>query len=248
MPARRKALLALFLLQACACVHVRPSEVHKVRPESSPVNTESLGALKVESLVYHRSALPLETFFKRLAAGELSEAFRKLKLAYTPTNADSEALERLLDNGYVPVLVNVSGTGTGIQDPSSLSFRLAGSEPIAPGDLPAVFRHLSWPAVAANAYNVSVVVIGCTAVIAAELAFNYATRGGTLRVGELVLQAVREKDVLNPVTRSDWMDYEEYLYKPRPLSPGERIGGLMFFKLQGPEASDPGLRLSVSSL
>jgi hypothetical protein len=236
----RSACLAVLLAQA-ACVHVPSTAVYGVKgrepkaPAPQGLETQRAAGLRVESLVYHPSALPLSSFFKRLAHGEFAAAFRRLKLAYTPSNADNAALRTLLAHGYVPVLVNVVNEGAGAEDPSGLSFRLTGSgaplDPIPGSELPAEFRQVNWPAVAANVYNTTLAVAACAALLAAEVALIYYSGGGNVDLSPLVIGDVSGGgSVLNPVKRTARIDYEDYLFSPRPLGPGERIGGLLFFK------------------
>lgn len=253
-PARFLAA-ALAVLQLQGCIHVRSREsvlVPNPKTESrSSAEVRQVGPFEVSSIVYRPSEFPLESFFTRLAHGEFEDAFRKIDFWYRPSNADNAALEVLLDNGFVPVLVSVINTGVDELPLKRLRLRLKSArrsvKPIPNNKLPKAFKRVNWPAVTANVHNTAMVVLGTAAVLVALVGAAYI--GGVMEPSMFEgwgNRPKKESKVFNPTTMLSDIEYGDYLLQPHPLAGGERTSGLLFFKMKSGFVDWQQLRLSAS--
>lgn len=254
-PARFLAA-ALAILQLQGCIHVRSRErvlVPDPKTESHhSAEIQSAGPFEVSSVIYRPSEFPLESFFTRLAHGEFEDAFHKIDFWYRPSNADNAALEVLLDNGFVPVLVSVANTGVDELPLKRLRLRLNSArrsvKPISNNKLPKAFKRVNWPAVTANVHNTAMVVLGSAAVLAAFVGAVYVG-GVSLAPSDFQARGNRPKEeskILNPTTMVTDIEYDGYLFQPHPLAGGERTSGLLFFKMKPGFVDWQQLRLSAS--
>lgn len=230
---RRLPLVLVLLLEACVYTHnwekapVAPGE----RPTSGALR---IGEVVADSFVYRASEWPLGVFFRRLSRGEFDKALKSIRLRYEPSSYDGKAMKALLKAGFVPVLVRVRNGGAAPADLGALRWTLQSADgpldPIPPSELPKALDLVHWPAVAANAYNTTVVVVGYTAVLASFAACVYGGCG-SFPTGTLSLPEADR--VWNPLKKTWNFDYKDLLLSEGTLAPGESRQGLLFFRLKG---------------
>lgn len=262
---RRLGLLLAILAALNGCVSVRDQENKAVdagRVAESRLRevftVEQAGSLRIQALVYHPKRLPLEDFFRNLASGRYEKAFKSNRFR-SPAATDDEALRILIKAGLIPVLVDATNVGKDPVDASSLTLTLegAGAEALTPipgAQLPYEFEKLNPKAIAANAYNTTVVVVGYATLVAALAVAAIAPCAQSRCDAGPLMDAMgrfaaaldpHEGPVLNHIHKTTVVEYGDLLWKPRPLAPGQTATGLLFFRATNPDWD--ALRLRVSS-
>jgi hypothetical protein len=236
--------LTLILLFDFGCIHT-PVLEHKMvqKPAPSVFFTEVANEnLKTASVVYLPSKLPLEDFFTRLSYGEFSQAFKKFDLNYRGSNTNDGALRELIRNGFIPVYVQVENRGAKPLLISENNFVLtdgvARVHAINAADVPMEITKFSPEALAANTFNVGVVVVGMAALVVALVAIagscngacNFNGFGNTPDFQSS--PASGDSMVLNGLTKTTVIDYNAYLLSQKPLEPGHKTEGLLLFHMR----------------
>jgi len=216
---------------------------------------EKIDALEVRSFVYEPAKFPLSDFFRRLERGDFSDALKSLKLSRTPSAIDSKALRLLIQEGFVPVLVDVANAGDVPFDASRLRFRLEiGAEtllPISNQNVPLELRRLDPKAPEAMAYNTGVLIVDAAELAllvaaVAALVVVAARGGGSISVPGSSAGARTPadqgcagtdglRDRCQPAfkvsaTKTVDVDASALLWSPRVLAPDEEARGLLFFR------------------
>ena len=260
-------ILPVFL---SSCIGINPGAVKSVSPASVDgeragrmVQTTLAGPLRIDAVVYKPKFLPLALFLQRLARGDIKDARRMAPLRYSRDNVDDRALKALIANGFIPALVVVRNVGAQAVDAGKLRLRLDDESvtlaAIPNDELPDRFRSLNPEAVAANAYNASVVVVGSlfvlTAAAMADAAFNTlkmkldsgeeGSSEMTVAAFDFLKEQFSDSRVLNPVEKTTRIDYNGLLFRPGALEPGKSARGLLFFKAKGVDWSALRLRASL---
>lgn len=226
------------------CIHVASEETRTVRVEKSQsgvLTQKSADGSTMNYLVYRDSILPLEQFFTRLKKGEYTRAFREINLNYRPANHDNEAMQELLDAGFVPVYVKIENKGTSNLDFDEKSFEMkckGGSAKAFYAEyLPREFEHVNSKAIAANVYNVGVVIVGFGAVIVALI---MASENKVPRMdGMQVPGSMSDVKIVNSATKKHRVDYKNYLLTKTRLAPEHASEGLLFFQMDPSRSDDP---------
>ncbi|HAH05342.1 MAG TPA: hypothetical protein DCM05_02275 [Elusimicrobia bacterium] len=232
----RRGLLLAALLPLQACLYTHHREKAALAPQERAVSGGlRAGDILADCFVYRSSELPLSAFFRRLAKGEFDKALQSIRLRYEPSAHDGKAMKALLKARFVPVLVRARNEGSASADLGAVRWTLHSADgvldPIPPAELPKALEGVHWPAVAANVYNTTVVVVGYTAVLAAIAATVYYGGNGPIPAEFLSLP---ERDaVWNPVKKTLDLDYQDFLLRGGTLAPGESRQGLLFFRLKG---------------
>ena len=232
-------IFSLILLPAMLsnCIHI--SRYHSSFIDLGNVSNHynppvAIDGLEIKSYVYLDSKYPFENFFKKLKNGEIHEAFKNIDGTYRPASTDNDAVTELLMAGYVPTLVWVHNGRDSSIEISEKNFKLSYDaqfvEAIPSVDLPKRLERINYRAVGVNVYNTGVIVLVAAVVVAAAL-FAVSSRsnaGGGVNGG-----GSKSERVYSEITKTTTIDYNNLLIKPRAISPGETIHGLVFFKLNG---------------
>ncbi|MBI5243593.1 MAG: hypothetical protein HY922_07900 [Elusimicrobia bacterium] len=242
--ARGLSLIALSLWP-CGCISIREEETRSLsapgldgRRAAEAVQEQTAGPFQVRSLAYRPALLPLADFVKRLSRGDFNRALRSVRLRYAPSNADAAAMRTLLAHGYAPVYVETVNRGGAPAELQGLSLTLTdGSRsftPIPEEELPRAFAGFNPKAAAANVYNTGAAVVSVTAFVAVfAAALAAAAHGGPFETPD-ALGAIAERldgDVYNSLKKTTRIEYDDLLWRPRRLPPGETARGLLFFRV-----------------
>lgn len=237
-------LISAVMFLNAGCIHLPSAETKTVAPETSGAFTlNETPQYLIESLVYQPEKFPLDDFFIRLKKGEFVEAFKAIHLSYRPSNTQNQALKELIAAGYTPVYVKFTNKTEREMSFDESYFRLiaAGERyaPLSVRSLPSEFSHFSFQSTAANVYNVTVVVVATVVLMVAIVGLATAGGGGGGgNWGDLFSSSNNggrsgrsENEVLNDVTIETKIDYRDHLIKKTTLQPGEKVQGLLFFKV-----------------
>ncbi|MBI3553147.1 MAG: hypothetical protein HY077_11585 [Elusimicrobia bacterium] len=252
--------VAVLAAALCSCVTVSPEDPKTVGPSSvedrrlaAMVQTGTAGALRIDLVVYKPKLYPLSGLLERLARGEFKKAMTRTRLRYNRSNIDDKALETLIKHGFIPVLVRVTNDGDKTADARGLTVSLEDDDfslaALPNARLPEEFSSLNPKAVAANAYNTTVVVVGTLTVLAA-IAGEIWLEARSKHSGDfqpvLPLPDIdMSVPVFNPVTKETRIDYNGLLFHPGLLRAGESARGLLFFKAKGVDWSALTLQASL---
>lgn len=230
------SLLTFVHLSNLGCIHTQSHERAAIEiPESQGIEMQAIANLEIGSIVYRPSKLPLSDFFARLSRGEFKEAFQKIDLDYKQSNANDRAMIELIEHGYIPVYVQIRNLGS-----SSVSFDEKNFSLVSDGNqvkafysdqLPYEFKSFSPKAVAANVYNVGLVVIGFVAVVAAMAIVAGASHGGTPGWPDSGLDGLKDMRAINDTDRTTTIEYKHYLIHASQVNPQGTTSGLLFFKV-----------------
>lgn len=172
--------LALVLSAALlnSCLWINPERKAQVSPTDVDLNSHPsmvqrtmAGAVRVDSVVYKPKVLPLSTFLKRLANGDIKGARRVAPFKYKRSNVDDRALRALVKKGFIPVYVQATNLAEKPVDLQGLRLALDDSSltlaPIPNDELPEELKSLNGKGLAADTYNAAVVVGSAIVVLAA---------------------------------------------------------------------------------
>ncbi len=242
---RLTALLLVFTqMLGSGCIHTSTTDYKTVElPTNAASSAQINNDWEIKSLIYLPSKLPLSDFFSRLANGEFANAFKRIDLNYKGSNSKNEALQKILDDGIVPVYVEIKNTSQKSKFIYEKSFALANGKDqilaIDEREVPKEIRRLNPKAVAADAFNFGVVVIGMAAILVALVAVSAGCPGCNLwdlgRVGSggsSPSSSTGNNEIFNPVTKTTKIDYKSYLLSARKIEPGKSEKGLLFFRLK----------------
>jgi hypothetical protein len=224
------------------CVHVTTHETKTVDLPASPaLTTQRFGDLNARSLLYRPSKLPLDDFFSRLSRGEFRDAFREVDFNYEPSNVGNEGLRRMIDEGYLPLYLEITNQGSTAVEVNAQKFALEGGhhlEPTVPeNELPSIFKKFNPEAAAANAANVGIVVVSSVAILVALAYVAAACRSdncATNLVSATGAEATHGKSrVFNDWTKTTRVEFRQYLFPAtQTLEPGASARGLLFFHVE----------------
>ncbi|RZA26865.1 MAG: hypothetical protein EOP10_02155 [Proteobacteria bacterium] len=190
-------------------------------------------SLRIEHLIYSPAKLPLEDFFERLLAGEFKTSFQRINLLYKPATSDDKVLHELLSEGLIPVYVRMTNNDDKPYHFTEADFALDDGthrlKAIPAADLPKALQTLHLEAVGANIYNTGVVVLAVAGIMAVMV---IAARGqvGSLGSGGDSGTAQPATKIYNEITKTTYLDYENYLLTAKAIASGESGQGLLFFK------------------
>lgn len=220
-----------------ACIHTNHRHVEAIqlkKPQSLQSSFIKQDPISISYFIYDQGTYPLETFFNRLMKGDFQGAVQKISLSYKPSSADNEALRILIKNGYVPVYVQVKNESPDVIEISEKDFFLkaeTAQHPAIPArNLPQEFESLHTTAIAANAFNLTV-VIGATILVLALMTGGSTGSTNFFPDNFDSSSSSSEPKVFNDTTLITEIDYKDYLLTSRTLLPGEKTQGLIFFKL-----------------
>ncbi len=227
--------LALCLAFNVSCIHTNSYESKPVISANEKPSYKAVlknPKMRIKNLIYSDEKYPLEDFLSQLARGRFVHAFKKIRISYTPSNSDSEILKNLLNSGLVPVLVNVKNNSRAPLTISYDEFYLAGANgryrSLNPERLPSHIRQFSPGAVAANVFNVTVVVA-----VALMMVLLVAHSDGQILNADF-----SEEKVLNPTEKVTHVDYQRFVIRKTTLAPGQEVTGLVFFSLESMADTD----------
>ena len=124
--------------------------------------TENVDGIRVESFVYRPSKYPLERFWDNLKDGELNRSLKEFDLTYSSANYSNEAIEKLIDSGFVPTYISIQNNSDKsiVVSESQLLLRTSAEqiESIASESVPSKFSEFNPKAVGANVFNTLVLV------------------------------------------------------------------------------------------
>lgn len=222
-------VIVSMLIPQVSCITVAESEkqaVHISAENRRETKQVTVGALQANYLVYNPSRWPLEDFFGELMSGDLLKAVESFNVKYEFSNTDSEALETLMDNGYVPVYVRLKNRAKVPLAYSEKSVRLRTNTdtcilPLIAKDSPKWFEEVNLAAIGANISNV--VVISFAVLILVAGASSGSRIGSGSNFGNV------KGKVINDTTKTKHIDYRNFLISSGILQPGEIREGLVFF-------------------
>ena len=177
--------------------------------------------------IYRPATMPLEDFFSRLASGEFDRALAAVDIQFRPGSTENKAITKLLEEGVVPVYLQLKNGGSRPVTVSEQVVRLVGDglnlAPIPPQDVPRRFKEFSPKAIGANVYNTGAVVV----VFAAMLAMSLFMMGArpTFILG-------RSPEIYNSPTKTTMVSYQNFLFAETQLKPGDTAMGLVLFKAE----------------
>lgn len=248
-------LLPLCLIFS-GCIRTSAREVKSIelsKEETRLSDVTKHEGFTAEYLVYSSAKWPISDFFQRLSEGEVKKAFQQLDIRYIPSNSDNGAIQKLLDQGLVPVFVKVTNNFE-VPTQMDLSILELGDEgekfyAIPAEQLPREFSNLNFAAIGANVANTVTVFVGIAVVIAASCGVDQCTNvlPDALRAGFDSSKGSDENAVYNPVMKTTVIDYKEYLFTNGKVEAGASKAGLVFFRV--PSNIDRGsLKLHLKSL
>ncbi len=223
----------LILIQAFTpgCIHVKTYETRAIElPSEKGLSMQQVDDLKIGSIVYLPSKLPLEDFFSRLRRGEFSDAFAKMDLNYKQSNTNDELIQKIIEAGFIPAYIEVKNTGEGPISIDEKTFALDNGKNQIKGfyadSLPREFERFSPTAVAANAVNLGIVIVGFAVVLAAMIILPSGAHFPDTGQGS---SSSMSNDPLNKTSETTKIDYKNYLLTATKIMPGESAKGLLFF-------------------
>ena len=230
----RRPKTALLLLAAAlgACISVRETETRTIdapalarRNLERQFSDQRAGALRIRSLVFKPRELPLADFLKKLEHGDYRTALTAAHLRSAPSNIDDAAVETLVREGFIPVLIDVANDGAAPADLRRLSLPLDDDgrtlEPVPNDSLPRLFEAINPKALAANVYNTGAVVVGSMAVV--------VTVAGTLWA------QCQDGEHYNAARKTTFMEYAGLLWSGPTVPPGGSARGMLFFRKKAPD-------------
>ena len=242
-----KFLLILIFILNSSCVHLNSTDYQAVDLESSKVSNQqtiTFDKLQIENLVYTENVYPLEESLRKLVAGDFDEVLNNIDFKYKPSNTDNKIILELLKEGLVPVYVNVKNTGSEPAKISEKNFYISGGaehvQAMNLKNVPRSFKRFNAKAIAVNAYNISVVVVG-TVVALAMLGIIF--KGGSFpsgigsggsskgRYSSSGGGAQDKNTVINDTQITTKIDYRKYLISEQTIEPNQSIQGLLFFRV-----------------
>ena len=245
-------LLSFCLVPSWGCIHTSSSTstvIMDLGKETNGLVVEKFDELTVGSMTFHPRTYPLEGFFTRIWAGEFRDAFKRMDFSYTSSNTDSEALSRVMEQGFVPVYFKIENRGTKPIDLAKLNLQAVSGDvsrrPIDTKELPEYFSELDVKALGANVYNTAVVVgaaVVFVVVLSASYAVNTAVQGG------IYMPQFADQRVYNDVRKKTPLAYQDYLFEPTVLKEGMSAQGVLFFRFPKEKLDWNDLKLKMSWL
>jgi hypothetical protein len=244
-------IVCVTAMAGCITTKEHKTVAIEIGDETATKTAAQTQGIILEYLVYTPAKLPLSHFFSRFLRGEFADALKKIDLNYKAANSDNEAIQTLLDHGFVPVYVrmrNQSSTGVGgIFSTLSLTSPEHGEfAPVPPDDLPSQLKELNLNAVAANIHNTVVVVAAVVGIVV------LAAKSGS--VGNIfggwhdeVNEPSKFDSIYNSTTRKVSISYRDYLLADRVIESQETVQGLVFFRISD-HVNRETLRLSLPSV
>lgn len=228
----RLSLASLFLLNQ-GCIHTKSSYREQIVKEARSADRQIANeSIQVSGTIYNQSELPLSDFFRRLAGGEFSQAFRDFSLTFKPSNIYSSLISDLMDQVLIPAYIEVKNVSANPLQLSEKNFVLKHQErrisPIAPDQVPNTIQSFSPEAALANVYNVVVVTLAIfTILILLARTHGVWPHGSSdpFSGGS----SGKSDHVLNDTFPKTFIDYKDYLISDLTLEPGETRKGLVFF-------------------
>ena len=227
------------------CIQVAKNETNAIHLQESRRNLSAIqmpSNVKIEFQIYQYEKLPLNDFFYHLKNGDLSNAIQGIDFKYIPSNMENEAIERLFENGLLPVFIKIHNFETKSINISEENFLLLNNDeqlrPISTGQMPKVFSEFNPSAVAANFVNVAGVIVGFSVLI---LLMAEGTRHNSYNFGSLDFPSAspsrnggENSSVINSTEKNIHIDYRDYLIGKTEIPPNSILEGLVFFKSKGP--------------
>jgi hypothetical protein len=243
-------LLAASLALNTGCIHTPTVEYKTVgSPNFSALVDHKFGDLETKSIIYLPSKLPLGDFFSRLARGEFSDAFKQLDLNYRESNTNDRALMDVIDEGFIPVYVDIGNQGLSPAEISEKNFALTNGrtqiKAIEAAAVPKEIKRFSPEAMAADVFNVGAVVVGMAALLVALIAIASSCNGcnfSGLQIPSDSGGGSGDSVVINDVVKTTKIDYQSFLLSATILAPGQSIGGILLFHV-GRKAGLDGYKL-----
>jgi hypothetical protein len=237
-----KYWLSLFLCISLffngGCIHpsaIEDKSLNLSGTDKTPESRVAHSTLQIESIVYSQTKWPLTDFFERLMDGEFRDSIAKVDLRYTPSNTQNEILRELIDDGFIPVFVNIKNTSSIPIKISESQFYLESDSShipaIAADRVPRMFKRFSPEAVAASVYNVGVVVVTSAVLLAALVAIAKDNNGfNQMYFGDMpALSGPQNSTVINDPEKTTKINYRNYLISKREIPPYSEVQGLLFF-------------------
>ena len=232
--------LVFILFFNSSCIHVASTEHTTLELKTQKPLQEVKGPsnLRINSVVFTETVYPLETFLKKLLAGDFNEAIRKVNLTYKPSNVDNRLLSELIQEGLVPVYVKIENNSADPVEINEMNFFISDDanqvSALTPQEIPQAFTRFNSKAVVANAYNIGVVAVVYIGVL---VAIGVVTQhGGGYHPGYSGSSgsAFSEANemIINPVSKTTVIDYQHYLIGEKVVQPNSSIEGLLFFRFK----------------
>lgn len=233
-------ILVFILFFNSSCIHVNSTEHTKLNLTSQKSLKEIKGPsnLRINSVVYTESTYPLETFLKKLLAGDFNEAIQKVNLHYKPSNVDNRLLSELIEEGLVPVYVKIENNSSVPIEINEKNFFISDGTNQVPAlnskEIPQAFTRFNSKAAVANAYNIGVVAIVYIGVLVAIGVATqhgggyypgYGPTSGTTNDGHNTM-------IINPLNKTTVIDYQHYLLGQKVIEPFSTQEGLLFFRFK----------------
>lgn len=230
------SLVTCIYILNLGCIHTQSHERAAIEiPESQGVEMQVIANLEIGSLVYRPSKLPLSDFFSRISRGDFREAFQKLDFDYKQSNATDKAMIELIEHGYIPAYVQIKNLGSSPVSFDEKNFSLVSEvdqvKAFYSDQLPYEFKSFNPKAVAANVYNVGLVVIGFVGVVAAMAIVMAAGHGSPELSGLGGFDGLKDMKAINDTDRTTSIEYKNYLIHATQLKPQGTTSGLLFFKV-----------------
>lgn len=250
----RIILILIFILNS-SCIHLNSTEYRSVEIENTKAQHQEtiiFEKLQIENLVYTESVYPLEEFLSKLLSGDFKEILNKIDLKYKPSNTDNKIILELIKEGLVPVYVNIKNTGPEPIKISEKNFYLSDGDvqiqALNFDRVPRSYERFNSKAVAANTYNISVVVIGTIVALAvlgiifrgASLPSGIGSGGSSKSKYSSGSVKGRDSEILNDTHKTTRIDYRDYLISEKTIESNESLQGLLFFRYKS-----KGTRLSL---
>ncbi len=250
-----------------ACLWVNPETAKRVSEDAADlerrrtmVQYTETGPLEVNSIVYKPEFLPLATFLKRLAKGDIKDARHMTLFRYRRANVDDEALKALISKGYIPVFVEAKNSGSQPIDARGLrlslrdaSFSLA---PIPNEELRNELKSLN----PNTTLVIASAIVVLTAAVLLEKAEDKVERASSSKnvdgprraladsiSGKVYTDGVEEAGedssfdtgnaIMNPLHKTTEIDYNGLFFSAAMIAPGQSARGLLFFKAKGTDWS-----------
>lgn len=233
--------LMLILFLNSSCIHISSTE-HKTLELKSQINLQAIEGpknLRINSLIYTESVYPLETFLKKLIAGEFNDAIRKVDLSYTPSNVDNQLISELIKEGLVPVFVKIENTSAAPVEINEKNFLITDDVNQAAAlkhqEIPRIFTRFNSSAVAANAYNIGVVAV---VYVGALIAIGIIDSKGRYSQGVGFIGSSNsssdenKSSIINRTDKTTVIDYQNYLLGEKTIEPYSSVEGLLFFRVK----------------
>lgn len=227
-----------------SCIYTKTKESHDAKlDEISFASKKNLYEYqnenyKLDLVFLTPSQLPLEAFFKNLKRGKLKKSIESINLIYEPSNYSNKAIEMLNEEGFTPLLVKITNTGTKTLEFDEKSFMLVNNskESLAAfysDALPQQLERFNSKALAANIYNTSVVVIGFASLMGLlyiGLMNDVAlpSDSGT-KSNDKFFNALNDNHTYNPLYTNVAINYKNLLISKTQIKPQETVSGLLFF-------------------